>query len=198
MLMDHGTPWWGRHAPQGLTRLALWLIRQGVELHFSRVRHPQTQGKVERFHGELQRAVDRRGAPAGPAERQSWLDEYRWEHNHLRPHQALGMAMPASRWQPSQRRYDPRPAQWQYSEGARVPGHCSERLQREKIYPKLRNEIELTNGCDWWRYIAKYLTTRFAPQVSSRHERHSGFAQLACGAKPEILILSLPLQPHDP
>jgi transposase InsO family protein len=27
MLMDHGTPWWGRQAPQGLTRLALWMIR---------------------------------------------------------------------------------------------------------------------------------------------------------------------------
>jgi len=119
MLMDHGTPWWGRQAPQGLTRLALWLIRQGVELHFSRVRHPQTQGKVERFHGELQRAVDRRGVPA-EAERQSWLDEYRWEHNHLRPHEALAMATPASRWQPSQRRYDPQPAEWQYPESARV------------------------------------------------------------------------------
>ena len=120
MLMDHGTPWWGRQAPQGLTRLALWLIRQGVELHFSRVRHPQTQGKVERFHGELQRAADRRGAPAGLADRQEWLDEYRWEHNYLRPHEALGMATPASRWQPSPRRYDPHPAEWHYAEGAHV------------------------------------------------------------------------------
>jgi len=120
MLMDHGTPWWGRQAPQGLTRLALWLIRQGVELHFSRVRHPQTQGKVERFHGELQRAAERRGLPVEPVARQSWLNEYRWEHNHFRPHQALGMATPASRWQPSTRRYDPRPAEWQYPEGAHV------------------------------------------------------------------------------
>jgi len=120
MLMDHGTPWWGRQAPQGLTRLALWLIRQGVELHFSRVRHPQTQGKVERFHGELQRAAERRGLPVEPVARQSWLHEYRWEHNHFRPHQALGMATPASRWQPSTRRYDPRPAEWQYPEGAHV------------------------------------------------------------------------------
>jgi transposase InsO family protein len=120
MLMDHGTPWWGRQAPQGLTRLALWLIRQGVELHFSRVRHPQTQGKVERFHGELQRAVARRGVPSAPAERQGWLNEYRWEHNHLRPHEALAMATPSSRWQPSLRRYDPQPAEWLYAEGAHV------------------------------------------------------------------------------
>jgi transposase InsO family protein len=120
MLMDHGTPWWGRQAPQGLTQLALWLIRQGVELHFSRVRHPQTQGKVERFHGELQRAVERRGAPSRLSERQIWLDDYRWEHNHLRPHEALGMATPASHWKPSQRRYDPRPVEWQYPEDAHV------------------------------------------------------------------------------
>ena len=74
MLMDHGTPWWGRQAPQGLTRLALWLIRQGVELHFSRIRHPQTQGKVERFHGELQRAAAGAGCPARPPSgRAGWM-----------------------------------------------------------------------------------------------------------------------------
>ena len=45
---------------------------------------------------------------------------YRWEHNHLRPHEALGMQTPASRWRPSLRRYDPNPPRWQYPEGAWV------------------------------------------------------------------------------
>ena len=120
MLMDHGTPWWGRSAPQGLTRLTLWLVRQGVELHFCRVRHPQTQGKVERFHGELQRAADKRGLPRASAQRQDWLDQYRWEHNHLRPHEALAMTTPASHWRPSPRRYNPNPSPWEYAEGALV------------------------------------------------------------------------------
>jgi transposase InsO family protein len=50
-LMDHGIPWWSAQAPGGATHLSLWLMRQGIRLHWSRIRHPQTQGKVERFHG---------------------------------------------------------------------------------------------------------------------------------------------------
>jgi transposase InsO family protein len=58
------------------------------------VRNPQIQGKVERFHGELQWARQLRAGVAKPT--QAWLDHYRWEHNHLRPHEALGMATPTA------------------------------------------------------------------------------------------------------
>ena len=115
MLMDHGIPWWSGNSPHGFTKLSLWLMKQGIGLHWGRIRHPQTQGKVERFHGELQRAVDAR-RPAAP-ELQTWLDEFRWEHNHLRPHEALGMETPASHWRPSERRYDPNPPAWEYPAG---------------------------------------------------------------------------------
>ena len=118
MLMDHGVPWWSQQAPSGLTKLSLWLMRQGVRLCWSRVRHPQTQGKVERFHGSLQRALRRRGTPRENL--QAWLDAYRWEHNHVRPHEALHMRTPASVWRPSSRHYDPRPPQWEYPAGSWV------------------------------------------------------------------------------
>jgi transposase InsO family protein len=118
MLMDHGIPWWAAQAPSGFSKLSLWLMKQGIELHWGRIRHPQTQGKVERFHGELQRAVERRRPAA--QDLQTWLDEFRWEHNHVRPHEALGMETPASHWRPSARRYDPNPAAWEYPAGSRV------------------------------------------------------------------------------
>jgi transposase InsO family protein len=118
MLMDHGTPWWSTYSLWGGTKLSLWLMRQGIQLHWSGIRHPQTQGKVERFHGSLQRALDRRG-PAGQ-DGQAWLDGYRWEYNHVRPHEALGMQTPATRWQPSLRAYDPQPPRWEYPAGAWV------------------------------------------------------------------------------
>ena len=118
MLMDHGTPWWSMSSAWGRTHLSLWLMRQGIRLYWSGFRHPQTQGKVERFHGSLQRALERRG-PA-PPEAQQWLDAYRWEHNHIRPHEALGMQTPATRWRPSPRRYEPNPPRWEYPEGAWV------------------------------------------------------------------------------
>jgi transposase InsO family protein len=118
MLMDHGTPWWSMNSASGWTHLSLWLMRQGIRLHWSGVGHPQTQGKVERFHGSLQRALERRGLVG--QKNQAWLDAYRWEHNHVRPHEALGMQTPATRWCPSPRRYDARPPRWEYPAGAWV------------------------------------------------------------------------------
>ncbi len=111
MLMDHGIPWWGGQSPQGFTKLSLWLMKQGIALHWGRIRHPQTQGKVERFHGELKRALQCRPPRA---DLQEWLDEFRWEHNHVRPHEALGMQSPITRWRRSPREYDPNPPAWQY------------------------------------------------------------------------------------
>jgi transposase InsO family protein len=118
MLMDHGIPWWSTHALWGGTKLSLWLMRQGMQLHWSRIRPPQTQGKVERFHGSLQRALERRRPVA--ENHQAWLDAYRWEHNHVRPHEALDMQTPATLWRASERRYDPHPPRWEYPSGAWV------------------------------------------------------------------------------
>jgi transposase InsO family protein len=115
MLMDHGIPWWNWQSFAGSTQLGLWLMRQGIRLCFARVRHPQTQGKVERFHGSLERALNCRGVPA--EDHQQWLDAFRREHNYIRPHEALDMQTPASRWRPSSRRYNPNPPAWEYPEG---------------------------------------------------------------------------------
>src|SRR5262249_31209390 len=45
MLMDHGTPWWGTSNEAGLSVLSVFLLKQGIKLRHSRIRHPQTQGK---------------------------------------------------------------------------------------------------------------------------------------------------------
>jgi transposase InsO family protein len=119
MLMDHGCPWWNQQAFSGWTQLTVWLMKQNIRLYFSGVRHPQTQGKVERFHGSLEMARRRRGLPE-EALHQAWLDEFRQEYNHVRPHEALGMKTPASVWHRSARHYDPNPPAWQYPHGAEV------------------------------------------------------------------------------
>jgi transposase InsO family protein len=116
MLMDHGCPWWNGQGARGWTRLTVWLMKQDIELHFGRYRHPQTQGKVERLHRSLTAALLRRGAP--PAQdRQAWLDEFRYEYNFVRPHQALGMRTPSQLWRKSARPYQPCPATWVYPQG---------------------------------------------------------------------------------
>ena len=103
MLMDHGQPWFNARSSGGWTQLSVWLMRVGIRLYSSGVCHPQTQGKVERFHGALEKARRRRGHPEGDP--QPWLDRFRDEYNHLRPHEALQMQTPASRWHPSPRPY---------------------------------------------------------------------------------------------
>ncbi len=118
MLMDHGVPWWSASGEQGWTQLSIWMMRQGIRCCYSGVRHPQTQGKVERFHGALERARARPDAQGWLD--QAWLDRFRQEYNQVRPHEALANNTPASRWQPSPRPYDPHPPAWEYGQGAEL------------------------------------------------------------------------------
>jgi transposase InsO family protein len=120
MLMDHGTPWWSNTNGHGLTRLSVSLIKQGVELCWSAVRHPQTQGKVERFHRTLQDSVLGRGRPRTLADLREAFRCFREEYNNIRPHEALEMAVPAHRYKPSRRAYNPHPRSWEYPQGSIV------------------------------------------------------------------------------
>jgi transposase InsO family protein len=117
MLMDHGNPWFNTQDPGGWSRLQVWLMRQGIRCTWSGVRHPQTQGKVERFHETLERGRWRVDGDLWLS--QKWLDNFRKEYNEVRPHEALGMRTPASVWTPSQRAYNPNPL-WDYGPGAEL------------------------------------------------------------------------------
>jgi transposase InsO family protein len=119
MLMDHGAPWWSMQSGSGWTWLTVWLMKQGIGVHLSGYRHPQTQGKVERCNGSLEAAMLRR-PPAAAQNWRDWLEQYRQEYNHLRPHQALAMEVPASRWSPSARRFEAQPKPWEYPDPPRV------------------------------------------------------------------------------
>lgn len=119
MLMDHGTPWFNTQGRLGWSQFTVWLMDQDVALHFSGYRHPQTQGKVERFHRSLTAALLRRGTPQ-EEQRQSWLDAFRQEYNCMRPHEALQMRTPHQIWHKSLRRYRESAAPWVYPSGSEV------------------------------------------------------------------------------
>jgi transposase InsO family protein len=119
MLMDHGTPWFNTQGRLGWSQLTVWLMDQDIVLHFSGYRHPQTQGKVERFHRSLTAALLRRGAPQ-EEQRQAWLDGFRWEYNQVRPHEALQMRTPHQVWQKSLRAYGEQSWRWEYPSGSEV------------------------------------------------------------------------------
>lgn len=101
---DNGSPW-GTQGRGYYTGLCVWLLRLGIGVSHSRPHHPQTQGKDERFHRTLQAEVLRYQHGANLAEWQLHFDQWRVVYNTERPHEALSMAVPASRYQPSRRRY---------------------------------------------------------------------------------------------
>ena len=120
MLMDHGIPWWSTSNNHGLTRLAVSLIEQGIKLYFSGIRHPQTQGKVERFHRTLSESIRHKGRSNTLPDWEQTLKSFLYEYNHIRPHEALQMATPSEYYQPSQKVYNPNPKGWEYPEGSVV------------------------------------------------------------------------------
>jgi transposase InsO family protein len=119
MLMDHGTPWWNMQSASGWTWLTVWLMQQDIRIYLSGYRHPQTQGKIERCNGSLEAAMVKRPKPEGQSW-QAWLDQYRHEYNHVRPHEALAMDVPAQRWKPSARAFQEHPKPWEYPDPAHV------------------------------------------------------------------------------
>lgn len=120
MLMDHGTPWWSTTNSLGLTQLSVGLIEQGITLLYGAIRHPQTQGKVERFHRTLARSLRHRGLPKTRREMSRALARFREEYNEVRPHEALGMEVPSARYTASLRPYRRKPLVWEYPAGAEV------------------------------------------------------------------------------
>lgn len=144
MLVDHGIPWWSANG-HGLTWLAVALIKQGIQLCFSGLRHPQTQGKVERFHRTLSDSIRRRGRPETLSDWQRTLDEFIGEYNHIRPHESLRLEVPASCYRPSGRAYQPYPPDWEYTGDGPVvhlntQGALTWRGQRYFVSEALANE----------------------------------------------------------
>jgi transposase InsO family protein len=101
LLTDNGGPW----GPDRFTLLSVWLIRLGIEVCHSRVSHPQTLGKDERFHRTLKTELIGTRHFATFNECQRHFSVWRDIYNQERPHEALGLATPASRYAISPRPY---------------------------------------------------------------------------------------------
>ena len=103
---DNGAPWGTPSAPEhGLSRLSVWFIRLGIRVSHSRVYHPQTNGKEERFHRSLKAELLTAPGFADLAEAQRAFDDWRDVYNCERPHEALGLDTPLTRYRPSPRLY---------------------------------------------------------------------------------------------
>lgn len=101
MNFDNGAPWGTPSKPGEVSALTVWLIRLGIRISFSRPYHPQTNGKDERFHRSLKAEVLNGRHFEHMDHAQVAFDYWRPIYNTERPHDALEMATPISRYRPS-------------------------------------------------------------------------------------------------
>jgi transposase InsO family protein len=118
ILADNGPPWGSAGSVRSRqTALGVWLLQLGVRLCHGRPGHPQTQGKEERFHRTLDVELLQHNRFADLAVCQAAFDRWRRVYNEERPHEALGLAVPASRYQASPRAFPERLPEPIYDEG---------------------------------------------------------------------------------
>ena len=91
-------------------------MRHDIEVIHGRPYHPQGRGKIERFHRTLKQEVLQDRQLEGLADAQAAFDPWRDCYNHVRPHESLDMAVPASIYRSSIRSFAEVTSEYQYSE----------------------------------------------------------------------------------
>jgi putative transposase len=101
---DNGVPFASAHALYSLSKLAVWWLRLEIQLERISPGHPEQNGRHERMHLTLKTEATQ-PASANLLQQQGRFDTFVHRFNHDRPHQALDMCTPASRYTPSPRLY---------------------------------------------------------------------------------------------
>lgn len=129
---DNGPPFASVNAVLGLSRLSVWWVALGIDLERGRPGKPQDNGAHERMHRDIQAELQGQAA-ADLQQQQAAFDIWKQTFNRQRPHEALGMQMPAEVYVKSPRPYQP-PADIIY------PGMLTRRV-------KTTGEIKIDNLC---------------------------------------------------
>lgn len=100
---DNGQPFAGR-AVGGLSKLSIWWIKLGIRPERIDLGHPEQNGRHERMHKTLKENTTN---PPGfdLREQQKKFDEFLYEFNFERPHEAINMQTPASVYKRSSNEY---------------------------------------------------------------------------------------------
>ena len=96
---DNGVPFAGPTALYRLSKLAVWWLRLGIQIERIQPGHPQQNGRHERMHRTLKLEATKPAA-ANVLQQQARFDAFVTRYNQERPHQALGMKVPADALHP--------------------------------------------------------------------------------------------------
>lgn len=103
VLSDNG--WTFRGFRNGYTHFEKWLMNHDILPIHGRIMHPQTQGKIERFHRTMKSELLKQNKFKDIFDADRGLQEWRIKYNNIRPHEALNMKCPAEVYVPSDRIY---------------------------------------------------------------------------------------------
>jgi putative transposase len=101
---DNGVPFASANALYGLSRLAVWWLRLGIDIERIQPGHPEQNGRHERMHLTLKQEATKPAA-VNVLQQQARFDTFIAQYNRERPHQALAMQVPAEVYTPSARPY---------------------------------------------------------------------------------------------
>jgi len=113
VLSDNGAQFAGFR--KGYTQFEKWLMNLDVLPIHGRIKHPQTQGKIERLHRTMKAELLSGTDFEDIADAETHLQEWRKKYNEIRPHAALQMRCPAQVYCPSSRRFPEKISKFEYS-----------------------------------------------------------------------------------
>lgn len=168
--VDNGAPW-GGGVPGQWTPLGVFLLKLGVAVIHARPYHPQSRGKNERFHRTLKAEIFAARPFGDLAQVQKSFDNWRTLYNTKRPHQALGMDVPASRYRPSPRPFPAKPPRIEYDSTDII-----RRVGPSKSYVSFKNQL--------WRVPKAFI----GEHVAIRATQKDGLYHVCFGATPIAAI----------
>jgi transposase InsO family protein len=104
--------------------IELELARLGISHRHSRPYHPQTCGKVERFHQTMKKWLAKQPAVADPCDLEAQLATFNAYYNQERPHRAIGRRTP-------RQAFEARPKATPVGDGSLVSPHF--RVRHDKV-----------------------------------------------------------------
>ena len=112
ILSDNGAQFAG--FKKGYTQFERWLMDLDILPIHGRIKHPQTQGKIERFHRTMKNELLNHTQISNIEDAKIKFCIWRDKYNNLRPHEALGMQRPGEVYEPSQRQYSENIKKYEY------------------------------------------------------------------------------------
>jgi transposase InsO family protein len=175
---DNGVPFASARGLLGLSRLSAWWLALGIDLERGRPGCPQDNGAHERMHLDIRRELEGGRVGRDQAAFEVWREEYNTE----RPHEALGMRVPAEVYQRSPRAYEGTPTEIDYGAMA------TRRVKRTNGMISYRDEdLMITTALGGWTvglspqadgrvevWFSKLLLGHIDPETSSFHPARPG------------------------